>query len=112
MMIQPVNLYQKQGVYAKRNKVGVKFSANDGSQNENCKQVAFKGGKGGAIGIVAGAALGALGAAAIIATGGLAGVVAAVGYGSTVAAGAASCTHLGGIAGSIIEDHLGDDKKK
>ena len=76
---------------------------------ENGTQPAFKGTKGGVIGILGGAALGALGAAVIVATGGLAGAVAAVGLSGTMVGGAAAGTHLGGIVGSAIEDKLDED---
>ena len=109
MRIQAINQYPLHSC-VKRN--AVKNQTNGQNlQNQSVSQPSFKGEKGGVIGILAGATIGALGAAAIIATGGLAGVVAAVGYGSTVVAGAASCTHIGGIAGSILEDKL-DDKKE
>lgn len=101
MKISAINTYNQN--YSRKNITKVNVQKKE-KQTANTNSIAFKGDKGGAIGIVAGAALGALGAAAIIATGGLAGVVAAIGYSSTVAAGAASCTHIGGIAGSIIED--------
>ena len=107
MKIQAINRSQRYN-YAKRNTMSNRPEEAK-LQNRNTN-ITFKGAKGGALGIVVGAATGALAAAAIIATGGLAGVVAAVGYGSTVAAGAASMTHLGGIAGSIIEDKI-DGKK-
>lgn len=105
MKIQAINSYQHQG-HARKNVVRASNTERQSYLNTKDKQMAFKGAKGGAVGILAGAVMGAIGTAAIIATGGLAGVVAAVGYGSTIIGGAASCTHLGGIAGSIIEDKL------
>ena len=105
MKIQAINSYQYQG-QARKNVVKASNTERQSYLNTKDKQMTFKGAKGGAIGIFAGAVMGAIGTAAIIATGGLAGVVAAVGYGSTIIGGAASCTHLGGIAGSIIEDKL------
>lgn len=77
----------------------------------NSAQVTFKGEKGALLGILGGAALGALGAAVVVATGGLAGAVAAVGLSGTMVGGAAAGTHIGGIVGSEIEDKLDDDKK-
>ena len=74
------------------------------------KNVTFKGDTGAVIGVLGGAAVGALAAAAIIATGGLAGVVAAIGTGSTIACGAGACTHLGGIAGNIIEENINKNR--
>ena len=112
MRIQAINqnLYQ---TTQKRNIVKSK-NLQQTLPSANQPQVAFKGTKGGVLGILGGAAIGALGAAAIVATGGLAGVVAAVGLSGTVVGGAAAGTHLGGIVGSLIEDKLDDnnDKKK
>lgn len=78
----------------------------------NSAQVAFKGEKGALLGILGGAALGALGVAAVVATGGLAGAVAAVGLSGTMVGGAAAGTHIGGIVGSEIEDKLNDEPPK
>ena len=78
----------------------------------NSAQVAFKGEKGALLGILGGAAVGALGVAAIVATGGLAGAVAAVGLSGTMVGGAAAGTHIGGIIGSEIEDKLNDEPPK
>ena len=64
-------------------------------QSNDMSNVTFRGGKGGAIGIVAGAAL----LSAMHAQGLL--------DDCTDTQGAASCTHIGGIAGSIIEDKFG-----
>ena len=112
MRIQAINqnLYQ---TTQKRNIVKSK-NLQQTLPSANQPQVAFKGTKGGVLGILGGAAIGALGAAAIVATGGLAGVVAAVGLSGNVVGGAAAGTHLGGIVGSLIEDKLDDnnDKKK
>ena len=110
MRIQAINqnMYQttqKRNVAKSRNQQQALPSANQ-------PQVAFKGTKGGLLGILGGAAIGALGAVAIVATGGLAGAVAAVGLSGTVVGGAAAGTHLGGIAGSLIEDKLDNDDKK
>lgn len=107
MRIQAINqnLYQ---TTQKRNIVKSK-NLQQTLPSANQPQVAFKGTKGGVLGILGGAAIGALGAAAIVATGGLAGVVAAVGLSGTVVGGAAAGTHLGGIVGSLIEDKLDND---
>lgn len=111
MYIQSINFCQQHG-YAKKNlKKAALLETQTGNANVNENQPTFRGAKGGTLGILAGAAIGAIGAAAIIATGGLAGVVAAAGYTSTVAAGAASCTHIGGIAGSLIEDGINHKDK-
>lgn len=111
MKVQSINCYQQHLSHARKNVEKMKSLESKTNASVDDNQVAFKGAKGGALGVIAGATVGALGAAAIITTGGLAGIVAAVGYGSTVAAGAASCTHLGGIAGSIIEDKLDNEDK-
>ena len=66
----------------------------------------FKGDTGAAIGVFGGAALGALAAAMIVATGGLAAPVAAVGLGGVMATGAGAGTHIGGIIGHFIEEKL------
>lgn len=104
MKIHAVNISQQN--YTRNNYVKLNSNTSKQESIKYLNNTTFKGDRGGAIGILAGAALGALGTAFVIATGGLAGVVAAVGYGATVTAGAASCTHLGGIAGSIIEDKI------
>lgn len=67
----------------------------------------FKGEKGAVMGIVAGAFIGAIGAAVVVATGGLAGIP----LGTVLVGGAGAGTHAGGILGSIIEDSS-DSKKK
>ena len=96
-------------VYAKRN-----LRTCD-PRTEDCSKVSlkyervapvFKGDTGAAIGVFSGAAIGALTAAIIVATGGLAAPVAAVGLGGVMATGAGAGTHLGGIIGHFIEENL------
>lgn len=112
MKIQAINSYQCQGLNRK-NVVKATNTERQSYLNTKDKQMSFKGAKGGAIGILAGAATGAGLAALTVLTGGLAGVVAAVGMAGTVISGAAAGTHIGGIAGSIIEDKLEkDDENK
>ena len=110
MKVLCINSVQN-GVYAKRNLKACK------PQTEGCsktnlnyirKSPAFRGDTGAALGVFGGAAVGALTAAIIVATGGLAAPVAAIGLGGVMAAGAGAGTHLGGIAGHFIEEHLSD----
>ena len=108
MRIQAINQNLYHGVQARR----VKNVRQEQTLPIKSDSVSFRGEKGGVIGILSGAALGALGAAAIVATGGLAGVVAAVGLSGTMVGGAAACTHIGGIVGSAIEDKLNDKPSK
>lgn len=90
------SVYQKRDLSHLRQKMAQKFMY----QNKPT----FRGDTGAALGIFGGAAVGALTAAAIVATGGLAAPVAAIGATGVIAGGAGCCTHIGGIIGSIIED--------
>ena len=97
------------GVYAKRNVMNrCSHFADYLGLNLGSTQVkpAFKGDTGAALGVFGGAALGALTAAIIVATGGLAAPVAAVGLGGVMATGAGAGTHIGGIIGHFIEEKL------
>lgn len=109
MRIQAINQNVYQKTQARRTVKNVRQEQT--LPETNSAQVAFKGEKGALLGILGGAALGALGAAVVVATGGLAGAVAAVGLSGTMVGGAAAGTHIGGIVGSEIEDKLDDDKK-
>lgn len=92
-----------QSVYQKRN-LQIKQQHLQKNELKTHTVPNFRGGTGATVGILSGAAIGAITAAAIIATGGLAAPVAAVGLGGVICGGAGAGTHIGGILGSIIED--------
>lgn len=111
MNIQPINSINHP-CYLKKN-VGVR-NANLLTKQNNAVYYtpSFKGDDGAAIGIISGAALGALTAAIIVASGGLAAPVAAYGLGTVITMGAGAGTHAGGIIGGIIEEKLNKSDKE
>lgn len=100
--------------YQKRNYTKIQLREQGGLQKQHKaqNQIAFQGTKGGLLGILGGATIGLVAAAAIVATGGAAAAIAAVGLPGVLAGGAAAGTHVGGIAGSIIEEKLSEDDDK